>query len=118
MNYQIIRGHKKYLEVISADTPIAAESDALELVALCGENNTDLLMIHYEALADDFFNLKTKTAGNILQKLINYRIKTVAVIPKEIAQQGRFREFVLEINKGQSFRVYETKNTAETWLLQ
>lgn len=118
MNYQIIRSPRKYLEVISGDTPIATENDALQLVALGAENNTDLLMIHYGALAEDFFNLKTKTAGNILQKFINYRIKAVAVIPKEIIQKGRFREFVLEINKGQSFRVYETREAAETWLLQ
>lgn len=118
MNYQIIESPKKYLEVMSAATPISTENDALDLVALCGENDTDLLMIHYPALSEDFFKLKTKVAGNILQKFMNYRIKAVAVLPDEISQKGRFGELVSETNKGHFFRIYESKEEAEQWLLQ
>ncbi len=119
MNYQIINfNNKKYLEFISTPTPIRSESDALEMVALCGENDTHLLMIHYAALSEDFFKLKTKVAGNILQKLMNYHIKAVAVIPNEIIQKGKFRDLALEMNKGHHFRMYETREEAETWLLQ
>lgn len=118
MNYQIIEGPKKYLEIISAATPISTENDALELVALCGEHDTNLLMIHYTALSEDFFKLKTKVAGSILQKFMNYRIKAVAVLPNEIIQKGRFRELALEMNKGNYFRMYESKDSAGKWLLQ
>ncbi|MGI1658306.1 MAG: DUF4180 domain-containing protein [Desulfitobacterium sp.] len=119
MNYQVIsRNDKKYLEIISNTTPLRSESDALELVALCGENDTNLLMIHYAALSEDFFELKTKVAGDILQKLMNYRIKAVAIIPSEIIQKGRFRELALEMNKGQHFRMVDSKEEAEAWLLQ
>ncbi|MEL1135444.1 DUF4180 domain-containing protein [Desulfitobacterium sp. THU1] len=119
MNYQVIsRNDKKYLEIISNTTPLRSESDALELVALCGENDTNLLMIHYAALSEDFFELKTKVAGDILQKLMNYRIKAVAIIPSEIIQKGRFRELALEMNKGQHFRMVNSKDEAEAWLLQ
>jgi hypothetical protein len=119
MNYQIIESNdKKYLEFISTATPLRTENDALELVALCGENDTNLLMIYYTALSEDFFNLKTKVAGNILQKFMNYQIKTVAVIPKEIIQKGRLRELAIETNKSNHFRMYESREEAEKWLLQ
>ncbi|AET67781.1 putative transcriptional regulator [Desulfosporosinus orientis DSM 765] len=118
MNYKLIEGPKKYLEVMSAATPISTENDALDLVALCGENDTNLLMIHYTALSEDFFKLKTKVAGNILQKFMNYHIKAAAVLPNEIIQKGRFRELASETNKGNYFRMYESKAEAEQWLLQ
>lgn len=119
MNYQIISANnKKYLEFTSTTNSLRTESDALELVALCGEYDTNMLMIHYAALSEDFFKLKTKVAGNILQKLMNYQIKAVAVIPNEIIQKGKFRELALEMNKGNHFRMYGTREEAEKWLLQ
>lgn len=62
--------------------------------------------------------IKTKVAGSILQKFMNYRIKAVAVLPNEIIQKSRFRELALEMNKGNYFRMYESKDSAEKWLLQ
>lgn len=49
---------------------------------------------------------------------MNYNIKAVAVIPNEITQRGIFREFALETNKGNHFRMYESREEAEKWLLQ
>lgn len=118
MNYQIREiDHKKYIEIFSSSRPLSTENDALDLIALCGEHNTNLLMIHYDALSEDFFNLKTKAAGNMIQKFVNYQIKAVAVIPGEIIQKGRLKEMALETNKGNHFRMYETKEEAEKWLL-
>jgi len=119
MNYRIKEiENKKYIELISSIKPLSTENDALDLVALCWEHDTNALMIHYEALSEDFFKLKTKAAGNMLQKFINYGIKAAAVIPKEIMEKGRFREMALEANKGNHFRVYEYKEEAEKWLLK
>ncbi len=118
MNYEIREmEHTKYIELISATNQIRTEDDALDLIALCWEHETYLIMIHYESLANDFFQLKTKAAGNIIQKFINYNIKTVAVIPEELMQNGRFKEMALEINKGNHFRMYGDKVEAEKWLL-
>lgn len=119
LNYQIRKiDNKKYIEIISSSKPLNTENDALDLIALCSEHNTNILMIHYAALSEDFFNLKTKAAGNIIQKFINYCIKTVAVVPGEIIQKGRLKEMTLETNKGNHFRMYENKEKAEKWLIQ
>lgn len=100
MNYKIIEsGSKKYIEFLSAKTPLSTEQDAVDLVALCREYDTDLLMLHGHALSEDFFKLKTGIAGKMLQKFINYYVKTAAIIPAEMVNKGKFKE------------------TAETWLL-
>ncbi|GIQ70501.1 DUF4180 domain-containing protein [Xylanibacillus composti] len=119
MNYQIREmGNKKYIEFISTTEPLRTEHDALDLVALCWEHEINAILIHYAALSEDFFNLKTKLAGDIIQKFINYGIKAAAIIPQETIQQGRFKEMAMETNKGNHFRLYESKEEAEKWLLE
>jgi DNA-binding PadR family transcriptional regulator len=119
MNYQIKEiENKKYIELYSSNNPLSTENDALDLLALCWEHEAYLLMIHYSALSEDFFDLKTRAAGNIIQKFINYNIKTTAVIPEEIMEKGRFREMALETNKGNHFRMYDNQEEAEKWLLK
>jgi hypothetical protein len=86
-------------------------------VALCGEHEAAHLLLHAEALSDAFFDLKTKTAGGVIQKFVNYRIKTAAVIPLG-RQSNRFREWAGESNKGSQFGVFEDAGEAVRWLLK
>ncbi|NRS47442.1 DUF4180 domain-containing protein [Brevibacillus sp. HB2.2] len=119
MNYEIrVIESKKYIELISTTEPLSTENNALDLVALCWEHETYALMIHYAALSEDFFKLKTKLAGNIIQKFINYGIKAAAIIPQETIQKGIFKQMAMETNKGNHFRLYESKEEAEKWLLK
>ncbi|MBH5316321.1 DUF4180 domain-containing protein [Paenibacillus sp. GSMTC-2017] len=119
MNYQIRELEStKYIELISTTDPLSTENDALDLVALCWEHETNALMIHYVALSEDFFKLRTKLAGNMIQKFINYGIKVAAIIPQETIQKGRFKEMAMEMNKGNHFRMYESNEEAEKWLLK
>ncbi|WP_256757938.1 DUF4180 domain-containing protein [Cohnella sp. WQ 127256] len=119
MNYQIREiENKKYIELISTTEPLNTENDALDLIALCWEHETNALMIHYAALSEDFFKLKTKLAGNMIQKFTNYGIKAAAIIPQDTIQKGRFKEMAMETNKGNHFRLYESKEEAEKWLLK
>ena len=118
MDYKIVEsGDLKYIELFSCVAPISTEQDALDLVALCGEHDTNLLMLHSEAISDDFFRLKTGVAGNVLQKFINYHVKAVAVIPDERVNTGKFKDMVIEANRSNQFRVFEEKEKALKWLL-
>lgn len=119
MNYKIIEHEtKKYMEVLSVNTLLSTEQDALNLIALCRENDISLLILHSHTLAEAFFELKTGVAGKMLQKFINYHVKIAAIIPKDLAHKGKFKEMVLESNKGSHFRVFENRETAEEWLLK
>jgi PadR family transcriptional regulator, regulatory protein AphA len=95
---------------------LSSEQDALELVGVCGEYNTDRVMLHASNLTDDFYQLRTGLAGAVLQKFANYRIRAAAVLTPELVNQGRFREMVLEANRGNQFRVFYDRESAEAWL--
>jgi hypothetical protein len=108
---------KTYLEVIPSEWRVASERHALDLVAACGENGTNRLLLHAASLSEDFYQLKTGLAGDVLQKFANYRIRSAAIIPLELASQGRFGEMVWEANRGNQFRVFQDLRLAEQWLV-
>lgn len=107
----------RYLEVISTSAPLRSEEDALDLVALCGEKDTDHLMLRYDSLADDFFSRKAKVARDFTQKIINYRISTAVVIPAEMHNKGLLRKMPGASNVGSYFRIFENEAEAISWLL-
>ena len=117
LNYKLIeKDSQKYLEVISAETPINTENDALNLIAVCAAHHTYSLLLHAEALSDDFFKLRTGSAGKILQKFVNYNLKVAVLIGSEQKIYGKFKELIAETNKGNDFRVFTTIEEAEHWL--
>jgi hypothetical protein len=95
---------------------ITDENSALDLVSICGEEGTDLVLLYHTNLHPDFFDLKTRLAGNILLKLSNYRIHAAAIIPAEMIGSGRFYEFVIETNRRNDFRVFKNRDEAIKWL--
>lgn len=117
MNYKVMEnGTKKYIELISSQTPLNTEQDAVDLVALCREHDLDFLMLHGEALSEDFFNLRTGVAGRMMQKFITYSVKTAVVIPDPSVNKGRFKEMVTESNRSNQFGVFASREDAESWL--
>jgi PadR family transcriptional regulator, regulatory protein AphA len=119
MNYQLITTeHSSYVELLPDGGTITSETDALDLVSACGEHLNHCLLLHASNLTPDFYNLRSGLAGAVLLKFSNYAIRVAAVIPPELAEQGRFSEFVLETNRGQQFRVFSERSTAEAWLAQ
>lgn len=118
MNYRVVEYKEvRYIECLAGDGRIESECDALDLIGICGEHVTHRLLLHEENLSEDFFNLKTGLAGAVLQKLINYWVKTAAVLPPERANAGRFGEMVLEANRSsQHFHVFADRQAAADWL--
>lgn len=118
MNYRVIeRNGASYVECFDGQVCLRDERDALDWVAVCGEQGAGRLMIHAANLTGDFFDLSTGVAGAILLKFSTYRIKLAAVLTPELAGQGRFREMVLETNRGNHFRVFYRREDAEAWLV-
>lgn len=119
MNHRVIEiREKKYIECASAETPLRTEQDAIDLISVCFESDTNLLLIQAQALAEDFFQLRTGLAGSVLQKFINYNVKVAVVLTDQQKVKGKFKEFITEANKGNSFRVFCDKEEAENWLLK
>ena len=76
------------------------------------------VIIDGDILSEEFYDLKTKILGMSLQKFTNYNVKVAFIIEKERVLSDRFKELVLEINKGSNFRVCHSIEDAEMWLLR
>jgi PadR family transcriptional regulator, regulatory protein AphA len=105
-----------YLDLLPV-SQITNEYDALDIIAACGENGVNKVMIHAENLPEEFFHLSSGLAGVVLLKLSNYFIRCAAVIPMAQVQHGHFYEMALETNRGNQFRIFPTTEQAEAWLI-
>lgn len=86
-------------EVEADEMLITSVQDALDLMADCSYQGAHQMILKDHHLHPDFFNLKTKLAGDILQKFSNYRMK-LAVIGNFSGYTGKsLRDFIYESNK-------------------
>jgi hypothetical protein len=86
-------------DVQSEDIVIASEQDALDLMANCRYQGSTKIMLREENIVPSFFDLKTKVAGEILQKFSTYRCQLAIIGDFEQIQSKSLRDFVLESNK-------------------
>ena len=79
------------------------DRDGSDLVQLGFDHQADWLAIPVERLGSDFFNLSTRIAGEVIQKLVNYRFKLAVMgdVSGFVAQSSALRDFVVESNRGQ-----------------
>jgi hypothetical protein len=108
---------RTYVEGRPGRLIIREERDILDLLAECGQNDTQLLMLHHENVNPDFFDLKTGFAGTVLQKFSTYHIKAALVVDMDRIESRRFKELVYECNKGGGIRFYKERSEAEDWLV-
>ena len=104
------------VRILECLSPITGIDDALDIVAACGEKDSDHLLLESHMLPDSFFDLRTRFAGEFLQKLQNYRVRTAGVFPPKPEYSERFKEFLVEARRGQMFRVFTTRAEALDWL--
>lgn len=105
-----------YVECHPTDLIIQNERDILDLVAMCGEYQANNVIIYETNLSPDFFDLKTKFAGALFQKFANYRLRGAVIISPDNISSQRFKELIVECNRGNLFRFFEKKEAAEKWL--
>jgi PadR family transcriptional regulator, regulatory protein AphA len=119
VDYQVLKSTEKNIIECTTNGPnlIKGEQDALDLVVACGENATNLLLIHSMNLPAEFFQLKTGLAGCVLLKFSTYYLKVAAVLNPEEVNQGRFQEMALETNRGNEFRIFHDSQQAIEWLV-
>lgn len=118
MNHQIKENRgKRYLHITSGGSPIEREQDANTIIELCMEYDTYAVLLDDGVLPDKFFMLRTGLAGAVLQKFVNFSIKTAAVIREDRPLPVRFREMIFEYRKGNTFCVFTNPDEAVDWLL-
>lgn len=95
-----IINEEKIAEVVSEEIIIHSVEDALDLVGNLYYQGFDKLVISEKNLTPDFFDLKNKLAGEILQKFSNYRVRLAIVGDFGKYESKSLRDFILESNKG------------------
>ncbi|MFJ4779505.1 DUF4180 domain-containing protein [Streptomyces sp. NPDC088762] len=82
--------------------PIAAEADALDLIGNASYAGAEWVVIPVERFDDSFFRLRTRLAGDIIQKFVQYRVGLVVLgdISRHVQASEALRDFVRECNRG------------------
>ena len=72
---------------------LAGERDVTDILGLTWGEDVDWIVLPVRRLPADFFRLETRIAGNMLQKLTNYRMKCAIVgdISAPLAASGALR---------------------------
>ena len=81
---------------------VRSERDVVELIGEALGNGVDLVVLPAERLAEDFFALRTRVAGEVVQKFVNYRLRLAVVgdLTVHLARSSALRDFVREANRG------------------
>lgn len=87
--------------VRSNDVMITDVQSALDLMATVRyEAGCDRMIIDKSVISEDFFDLKTRLAGEILQKFINYQTKIAIVGDFSKYTSRSLKDFIYESNNG------------------
>lgn len=104
--------NKKLAELTSDKIAISNLSDALDILANAHYNGAELLITKKENFNSDFYELKTKLAGEILQKFTNYKMKLIIIGNFTNIESKSLRDFIYECNKGGKIIFADNKNAA------
>jgi hypothetical protein len=98
---QIVEKNGRKIAIIDPAEKINNVQEALDLMATAqyqGDSHT--LVIYKDSFAEDFFDLKTRFAGEVLQKFSNYRVLLAIVGDFSVYDSKALRDFIYECNKG------------------
>ena len=88
---------------VDPDGPlIAGDRAASDLIGEAISAGATMIVLPVSRLGPDFFKLGTRVAGDMLQKLVNYRFQVVILgdISAAVADSDALRDFVRESNRG------------------
>ncbi|KUJ56144.1 DUF4180 domain-containing protein [Chryseobacterium aquaticum] len=86
-------------EIISDEVLIQDTESALDLLGNVYYQGFDKIILHQENIIPSFFDLKTKIAGDILQKFAQYRMPIGIIGDFSKYQSNSLKEFIYETNK-------------------
>ncbi len=99
MTYISKNGH--VIAVVSPDVRIGGTQDLLDLFATARyDGGSDRLIVYKESLSEEFFDLKTGVAGELLQKCSNYLMRCAIIGDLAGYTSKSLRALIYESNKG------------------
>ncbi len=99
--------------VSSNEILIGDVQSALDLMATVQyESGCNRIIINKSLLSESFFDLKTRLAGEILQKFINYRVKVAIIGDFSVYSSQSLKDFIYESNSGNDIFFLPTEQQA------
>jgi len=99
IKYHKTAGGKIIAEILPESDLITGPDDILDFMAEARLNDSGRMIIHVKSLNQDFFDLKTRVAGEILQKFSNYRMRLAIVGDFSGFKSKSLRDFIRESNR-------------------
>lgn len=87
-------------EVISEDIIIQNADDALDIMGNIYYQGFDSIILYQTNITPEFFDLKNRIAGEILQKFSNYRVRLVIIGDFSNYENKSLKGFIYESNNG------------------
>lgn len=114
MKIEKIMTDEANIAVVSSEEKIIVNTEsALDLIMTVKyETGADRIAIDKNAVSEDFFILSTGIAGEILQKFINYHIKTAIFGDYSKYTSKPLKDFIYESNHGKDFFFVATREDA------
>jgi hypothetical protein len=97
--------------IIERDVPIN------DILSATYEYETRLLLLPAESLPEEFFDLSSKLAGDILQKFTNYNIVAAVIITEDTKRSSLFPELERELKKQNRMVLFPSRADAIEWLI-
>jgi hypothetical protein len=102
----------KIAEINSDKVVLSDIDDTLNLIYETGALDSGKIVVYENQIASEFFDLKTKLAGEILQKFSNYRLQLAIIGDFSKHKNKSLQDFIRECNKGNSVFFLENLNDA------
>ena len=97
--------------VSSSEILIRDVQSALDFMStVTYETGCNRIVLNKSLICEDFFHLRTKLAGEILQKFVNYHVKIAIVGDYSVYTSQSLKDFIYESNKGNDIFFLEMKN--------
>ena len=89
----------KVAEIITDKVILRSTEDGLDLLGNLYYQGFDKIIIHEKNITPEFFDLKTKIAGEILQKFAQYQMPLIIVGDFSKYKSKSLNDFIFESNK-------------------
>lgn len=86
--------------------------DAGQFLELMMNLPAERIILHKRNLDQSFFDLRTGLAGEILQKVVNYRCRLAIVGDFSAYESKSLRDFIYESNRGNTVMFLDSVQTA------
>ncbi|MFZ5352397.1 MAG: DUF4180 domain-containing protein [Bacillota bacterium] len=114
MKYEVLDTEKGSIAIVNElEKQIESSSDFLDIMMSI---DAETFVLKKVFLTDDFFELRTGIAGEMLQKVINYRRRLVIIGDFHNISSKALRDFIYESNKAGKIIFHEDMQQAVSLL--